>query len=105
MRWTVKLKLVRDNQSIVRLGTAHNLNLLSHSVIEPPAFLCRSRHSRPRGIDLLSILQRHARRLPAPRLRNRREINVQRRKILRRPTRVECPLTLSTILLPPCESP
>jgi hypothetical protein len=36
----------------------------------------RSRHSRPRRIDPLRVLQRHPRRLPAARLRNGRQVAV-----------------------------
>ena len=43
----------------------------------------RSRHSRPRRIDLLGILQRHPRRLPSAGLRDRRQVNVELCEILR----------------------
>jgi hypothetical protein len=40
-------------------------------------------HPRSGGIDLLSILKRHPRRLPSAGLRDRRQVNVELRKILR----------------------
>ena len=44
-----------------------------------------ARHPRSRRIDLLRILQRHTRRFPAPRLRDRSQVDIEVRKILRRP--------------------
>ncbi len=45
----------------------------------------RSRHSRPRRIDLLGILQRHPGRLPSAGVRDGRQIDVELREILRGP--------------------
>lgn len=67
----------------IRLKTCHSvlLPLFWHWLVAASGD--RSfRHSRPCCMDFLRILERHARRFPAPRLGDRRQVNIQRSKVL-----------------------
>jgi hypothetical protein len=53
------------------------------SILEiSPRFLRRLRHSRPCHIDSFGVLQRHPRRFPSPRLRDRGQVDIEGHQVL-----------------------
>jgi hypothetical protein len=82
----------------IRVKTCHRAPTpLQRPIRRGRAGRSRSRHPRPRRIDLLGILQRHPRRLPPPSLRDSCQVDVELRKILRGPHASRVPTNLVNV--------